>query len=45
MKNQKYTRGFFTENDTFEVYQRADFETLNILTPLSLYPLNLGLLG
>ena len=40
MKNPKVYRGFLAENDTPKVYQKANFETLNILTPLSLYPLS-----
>ena len=36
---------FLAENYTPKVYQRVNFETLNILTPLSLYPLSAPLLG
>ena len=40
MKTPNYTRGFLAENDIPKVYQNANFETQNILTPLSLYPLS-----
>ena len=35
-----YLEPLLAENYTPKVYQRANFETLNILTPLSLYPLS-----
>ena len=44
MENPKVYQGpFMAENYTPKVYQRANFETLNILTPLSLHPLSLPL--
>ena len=44
MKEPKSIPGaFLAENGTPKVYQGTNFETLNILTLLSLYPLSLPL--
>ena len=40
MENPKVYQGpFLVKNHTPKVYQRANFETLNIVNPLSLYPI------